>query len=151
MYRYYRVCKTVFQEGRQGEAAVKVIGTTICAARKLKWREVQALFFVHPEHDSSDYDGDRPRIECKALCGSLIDLQCRESEPENEAFLTIVHQTAQQYVKSSSFQTTWTDLIGIFKVYRELWMGKLAITPPDHDISLPQLSCFYAVRAINID
>ena len=96
MNSYDRVCKTVFRKDPYGRAAVKIIGTIICAARKLRWREVQALFYVDPEHDTCDYDGARLRKGCKAFCSSLIDLQCQEDEPETEAFLIIVHQTAQE-------------------------------------------------------
>ena len=66
----------------------------------MRWREVQALFYVNPERNTCDYDGRKLRKGCKELCGSLVDLHQRKDESENEAFLDIVHQTAREYESS---------------------------------------------------
>ena len=97
MSRYQRVCATIFRQGPSRERAKKVIGVTICATRKIRWREVQALFFIHPARGISDYEGDRLVDGCKDICGSLIDLHREPDEPESEATLYVVHETATRY------------------------------------------------------
>ncbi|KAL9044435.1 MAG: hypothetical protein Q9214_002426 [Letrouitia sp. 1 TL-2023] len=97
---YHRVCETVFQEGPQRKAVIKIIGTIICTARGLTWREVQAIFYIDPERNTSDYNGCRLRKGCKQLCGSLVDMRRHKDDSENEAVLAIVHETARHYLIS---------------------------------------------------
>ncbi|KAI4216632.1 MAG: hypothetical protein LQ351_001121 [Letrouitia transgressa] len=49
---YRRVCETVFQEGPQKKAVIKIIGSIICATRELTWREVQAIFYIDPQRST---------------------------------------------------------------------------------------------------
>jgi hypothetical protein len=84
----------VFKEGPQGVAAIKIIGWVACAERPLKWRELQATFFIDPKTSTCDYHGRKLRKGCKKLCGSLIDLQTVKAKPETEAVLHLVHDTA---------------------------------------------------------
>ena len=95
--RYERVVLTVFKEGPQLAAVINIIGWVICAQRPLKWREIQATFFIDPKIGSCDYHGRRLRKGCKKLCGSLIDLETVKSEPETEVILHLVHDTAREY------------------------------------------------------
>jgi hypothetical protein len=86
----------VFTESPQGIAAKQITGWVACAKRPLKWREIQATFFIDPKMSTCNYPGRRLRKDCKKLCGSLIDLQKVDSEPETEAVLHLVHDTARE-------------------------------------------------------
>jgi hypothetical protein len=44
----------------------------------------------------ADYRGKKLRKSCKKLCGSLIDLQRVDAEPETEAVMHLVHDTARE-------------------------------------------------------
>ncbi|KAL8950879.1 MAG: hypothetical protein Q9222_003113 [Ikaeria aurantiellina] len=95
---YERICETAFKDGPQKKAVIKIIGWTVCTSRKLRWREVQAAFYVVPGQNHSDYNGRKLRKTCKQLCGSLVDLSTQPNDPPNEAILEIVHHTARGYL-----------------------------------------------------
>ena len=95
-FRYHRVCETVFKEGPQRAVAIKIIGWTLCAARSLKWREVQAAFYLNSKRNVCNYNHYRLRKDCKPFCDSLVDLNKRKKDSENEAVLEIVHDTARK-------------------------------------------------------
>ena len=81
----------------------------------MRWREVQALFYVNPERNTCDYDGRKLRRGCKELCGSLVDLHQRKDESENEAFLDIVHQTAREYESSPPDAFDISNILGLLR------------------------------------
>ena len=94
--RYDRVRETVFQNGAQKRAATRIIGHIICAARTLKWRELQAIFFIDPSHNTSDFEGKRLHKTCKQICGSLVDIRPSQGAEGNEGFAELVHDSARR-------------------------------------------------------
>jgi hypothetical protein len=80
---------------KQREVASKIIGWVTCANRPLKWREIQATFFIDYTNGTSAYEDDKLREGCKWFCGSLVDLQSAASEPATEAIINLVHETAR--------------------------------------------------------
>jgi hypothetical protein len=76
---------------------LKILGWIVCAARPLYWREIQAFFCINPEEGTCD--AKRRRVDsCKAICGSLVEVEPCDIEPEaeSEATLKLVHKTAAQ-------------------------------------------------------
>ncbi|KAG8530589.1 uncharacterized protein KY384_005092 [Bacidia gigantensis] len=95
---YERVVATIFRKGPQQAAAKHILEWIICAKRPLKWREVQATFFLDPVEGKADYNNSRRRKSCKAICGSLVDLQQHTSSLQSDATLSLVHETARGYL-----------------------------------------------------
>ena len=95
--RYDRVVSGVLESPqRQRTTAMRVIKWVVCARRPLKWREVQASFFIDPKNSDCDYQDRRLRKSCKKLCSSLIDLQFGTEKTPTEASLHLVHDTARE-------------------------------------------------------
>ena len=92
---YERVVATVFRPGPQQRGAKHIIEWVLCARRPLKWREVQATFFIDPTCGSADHQGRCVRKSCKSLCGSLVDVQNDSTGVEAESSLHIVHDSAR--------------------------------------------------------
>jgi hypothetical protein len=98
--RYKRVVSTVLNKAppRQRRAALQILGWVTCATRPLKWREIQATFFIDPETSTSQYEGRRLRGTCKKFCSSLVDLHVGAKGDVTEATLGLVHSTAREFV-----------------------------------------------------
>lgn len=89
----------IFQESppAEREDATKILGWLICAERLLHWREIQAVFCIDPESSTIDYHGDRLRLSCKQLCGSLVDINHAQNGQDGpDDVLKIVHRTARE-------------------------------------------------------
>ncbi|KAK2814069.1 hypothetical protein FQN50_000473 [Emmonsiellopsis sp. PD_5] len=97
---YERIVLAVFKSPpeRQRQIASKILGAVICAERPLRWREIQAAFFIDPEHNSASYEEDRLREGCKFFCSSLVDLNMIPHKPNTEALVVLVHDTAREYL-----------------------------------------------------
>jgi hypothetical protein len=80
---------------KQKETASKIIGWVTCAKRPLKWREIEATFSIDHTNNTLAYEHGKLREGCKLFCGSLVDLQLRETEHVTEAIITLVHETAR--------------------------------------------------------
>ncbi|KAI9666681.1 MAG: hypothetical protein M1821_004617 [Bathelium mastoideum] len=97
---YERVIANLLKVGPQRKAAMRIIEAVACAFRPLKWREIQALFFIDPEISDCDYEDRKLRKSCKKLCSSLIDLHREEDQLDSDATLTLVHESARHYLRS---------------------------------------------------
>ena len=75
---------------------MRIIEWVACAKRPLRWREVQATFFIDPKNGDCDYQDRRLRKSCKKLCSSLIDVQLGTEGAPTEALLHLVHDTARE-------------------------------------------------------
>ena len=94
--RYARVIATIYKRGPLGQAAERIIEWVACSPRPLRWGEVQAIFFIDPQTNTSDFEDRRLRKSPKRLCGSLVDVCKVDGVPEAEAVLTLVHDTARR-------------------------------------------------------
>jgi hypothetical protein len=83
---------------KQRNAALQILGWVTCTPRPLKWREIQATFFIDPETSTSQYKGRQLRATCKKFCSSLVDLHLGTTGEPAEATLGLVHSTAQEFV-----------------------------------------------------
>lgn len=98
--RYQRVVARVLDRPppRKRDAAEKILRWIVCAARPLYWREIQAFFCINPEDGTCDTK--RLRVDpCKAICGSLVEVEPCSLEPkaESETRLKLVHATAGRW------------------------------------------------------
>lgn len=99
--RYERVAVRIFQDSppAQREDAAKILGWLACAERLPYWREIQALFCIDPQIGQADYEGERLRLSCKQLCGSLVDIHhVKNGQDGPDDIVKIVHGTAREYV-----------------------------------------------------
>ncbi|KAJ4419764.1 hypothetical protein N0V82_004807 [Gnomoniopsis sp. IMI 355080] len=107
---YDRVAKWILEDAPEckRQDALKTIGWVICAERPLHWREIQSIFCTDVEAGTFEYEENRLRVECKELCGALVDVRnvyYAQTGPDD--VVTIVHDTAcefllrRQYVKLS--------------------------------------------------
>lgn len=97
--RYERVAIRMLQEAPRAarQAASKILGWVTCAARPLRWREIQSVFCIDAESDTMDYDGKRLRVSCKKLCGSLVDVhQVVHGQAGPDDIVIIVHASARE-------------------------------------------------------
>jgi hypothetical protein len=65
-----------------------------CAKRPLRWREIQAAASIEPDSQELRFDDQKFRFDIADLCGSLV-----HELPGKR--LTLVHNTAKQYVLNS--------------------------------------------------
>ncbi|OCL02208.1 hypothetical protein AOQ84DRAFT_349486, partial [Glonium stellatum] len=81
------------------EAAARILGWITCAARPLRWREIQSLFCINLEEGCCNFKNRRVD-SCKVLCGSLVEAQQCNSEIVSEAdtVISLVHDTAGKYL-----------------------------------------------------
>lgn len=101
---YDRVAERVLEKAPESRkrAALQILGLISCAARPLKWREVQCFFCIDVINGSCD-----PRRRKvggpKDLCSSFIDSEACASFPNvlSEAQLMMVHNTAKRSVTLS--------------------------------------------------
>ena len=91
---------TIFESGPKKADAIKIVCWVSCAARPMRWREIQATFFVDPKLGLADFVQDRLRIGCKRLCGSLIDVDTGPEDQESDSILYLVHPTAKAYASN---------------------------------------------------
>jgi hypothetical protein len=96
-FRYARVVSTILDHGtdRQKQITLKILNWVACAKRPLKWREIQATFFIDLEAATSSYENGRLRKEVKWYCSSLIDLK-KSSDLGHEFNVEFVHETARE-------------------------------------------------------
>lgn len=79
------------------KSALKILGWVTCAARPLRWREIQSIFCIDVESNTMDYEESRLRVSCKKLCGSLVDVhQVLHGQPGPDDIVTIVHGSARE-------------------------------------------------------
>ncbi|KAL9074938.1 MAG: hypothetical protein Q9157_004187 [Trypethelium eluteriae] len=95
---YDRIVANLLKVGPQRRAAMQIIEAVTCAFRPLKWREIQAFFFIDPKTSDCDYQGRKLRKSCKKLCSSLIDLCKEDNQLDGDATLTLVHESARHYL-----------------------------------------------------
>ncbi|KAK2792536.1 hypothetical protein FQN51_001654 [Onygenales sp. PD_10] len=97
---YERIVSAVFKSPpeRQRQIASKILGSVICVERPLRWREIQATFFIDPEHNAASYEEDRLLENCKLFCSSLVDVNTIPDKPNTEALVVLVHDTAREYL-----------------------------------------------------
>lgn len=96
---YERVAERVLGKTSDSHkrAALQILGLVACAARPLKWREMQCYFCVDAMNGSCD-----PRRRKvggpKDLCGSFVESEACATFPEFpfEAYVTMVHNTAKR-------------------------------------------------------
>ncbi|KAJ0107225.1 hypothetical protein J7T55_007595 [Diaporthe amygdali] len=108
-FRYERVAVRIFEESppAEREDATKILGWLTCAERLLHWREIQAIFCIDPDTSQVDYEGERLRMSCKQLCGSLVDIHHAQIGHEGpDDVLQIVHGTAREYL----IQNRWINI-----------------------------------------
>ncbi|CVK98050.1 uncharacterized protein FMAN_12173 [Fusarium mangiferae] len=98
---YDRITQRVLQNNRPSrDTSVKrILGWIICAARPLRWREIQSRFCIDAEKQICDLDNLR-LDSCKRICSSFVDMTDCELFPrtESEQVVTMVHETATQYL-----------------------------------------------------
>ncbi|RYP07648.1 hypothetical protein DL764_002385 [Monosporascus ibericus] len=81
------------------EAAARILGWITCAARPLRWREIQSRFCINSEQGCCNFKNRRVD-SCKILCGSLVEAgQCNwGAGSETEIIVSLVHDTAGKYL-----------------------------------------------------
>ncbi|KAF5566179.1 heterokaryon incompatibility protein het-E-1 [Fusarium napiforme] len=98
---YDRITQRVLQNNRPSrDTSVKrILGWIICAARPLRWREIQSRFCIDAEQQICDIDNLRLDT-CKQICSSFVDVTDCELFPriESEQVVTMVHETATKYL-----------------------------------------------------
>ncbi|RBR07487.1 hypothetical protein FVER53590_11046 [Fusarium verticillioides] len=98
---YDRITQRVLQNNRPSrDTSVKrILGWIICAARPLRWREIQSRFCIDAEQQICDIDNLR-LDSCKQICSSFVDVTDCELFPriESEQVVTMVHETATKYL-----------------------------------------------------
>ncbi|KAK2601326.1 hypothetical protein N8I77_010782 [Diaporthe amygdali] len=98
---YERVAIRILKEAPPSahQYASKILGWVTCAARPLRWREIQSIFCIDSESNTMDYEDKRLRVSCKQLCGSLVDVhQVLYGQPGPDDIVTIVHGSAREYL-----------------------------------------------------
>lgn len=111
---YDRVAERVLEKTSDSRkrAALQILSLISCAARPLKWREVQCFFCVDVINGSCD-PRRRKAGGPKDLCSSFIDSEACPSFPHvlSEAQLVMVHNTAKRSVPLSTLmRLDFTDL-----------------------------------------
>jgi hypothetical protein len=95
--RYERVVVRVLERPARPkrEAAARILGWITCAARPLRWREIQSRFCIDFEQGCCNFKNRRVD-SCKVLCGSLVEAdQCNwGTASETEIVISLVHNTA---------------------------------------------------------
>ncbi|KAL2272437.1 hypothetical protein FJTKL_06560 [Diaporthe vaccinii] len=106
---YERVAIRMLQDAPPAarQSALKILGWVTCAARPLRWREIQSIFCIDVESNTMDYEERRLRVSCKKLCGSLIDVhQVLYGHPGPDDIVTVVHGSAREYL----VQKPWINI-----------------------------------------
>lgn len=98
---YDRVAERVLEKTSDArkQAALQVLGLIVCAARPLKWREIQCYFCIDALKGSCD--SRRRKVGGpKDLCSSFVESEACTSFPHLpfEAQLVMVHKTAKRLV-----------------------------------------------------
>lgn len=83
-------------------AAKKILAWLMVAERPLKVREIDSLFCINIERGEADFDR-KPLVTCKAICGSLVDVEPINTSSDPEGTVTLVHGTAKESVLFFSF------------------------------------------------
>ncbi|KAK7429027.1 hypothetical protein QQZ08_004434 [Neonectria magnoliae] len=84
------------------KSALMVLGWLICSARPLRWREIQSKFCIDPEKATCNFRNRRVH-GCKAICGSLVEVEPCEYHGDSvtEQTISLVHNTAGRYLVES--------------------------------------------------
>lgn len=102
---YDRVAERVLEKTSDSRkrAALQILGLITCAARPLKWREIQCYFCIDALKGSCD-PRRRKAGEPKDLCSSFVETEACASIPNSlsEAQLVMVHNTAKGSVTLSN-------------------------------------------------
>ncbi|KAK3369584.1 hypothetical protein B0T24DRAFT_596307 [Lasiosphaeria ovina] len=92
---YERVAVRVLDRAPRNrrEAAAKILGWAVCAARPLRWKEIQSLFCTDVDQGTCNFK--KQRVDsCKTICSSLVDV----AEIGPEATISLVHESARRYL-----------------------------------------------------
>lgn len=101
---YDRVAERVLEKTSDSRkrAALQILGLVACAARPLKWREIQCYFCI--DVSTGSCDPRRRKVGGpKDLCSSFVEAETCASFPTSlsEAELVMVHNTAKRSVTLS--------------------------------------------------
>ncbi|KAL3456285.1 hypothetical protein BJX64DRAFT_281462 [Aspergillus heterothallicus] len=146
---YQRVVSTVVEKAhpKQRRTALHILGWVTCATRPLKWREIQATFFIDPETNPSKYEERRLRATCRKFCSSLVDVHLGTTREPAEATLALVHTTAQEYL----IRTNTIDVVSQH-VKLGLFCSKYLLSTPfsntfeESQVRANALSGYYALQ-----
>ncbi|TVY64497.1 putative ankyrin repeat protein [Fusarium oxysporum f. sp. cubense] len=98
---YDRIAQRILQNNRPSrDTSVKrILGWIVCAARPLRWREIQSRFCIDAEKQICDIENAR-LDSCKAICSSFVDVTECDLFPniESEQVVSMVHETATKYL-----------------------------------------------------
>ncbi|RYP51599.1 hypothetical protein DL768_003106 [Monosporascus sp. mg162] len=99
--RYERVVVRVLERPTRSkrEAAARILGWITCAARPLRWSEIQSRFCINFEQGCCNFKNRRVD-SCKVLCGSLVEAeQCNWGAGSGiDIIISLVHDTAATYL-----------------------------------------------------
>lgn len=95
---YDRVAERVLDNtsNSRKEASLQILGLIACAARPLKWREMQCYFCIDAVNGTCD--PRRRKVGPKDLCSSFVESEACTLLPneESEAQIIMVHNTAKR-------------------------------------------------------
>ncbi|KAF4944322.1 hypothetical protein FGADI_12776 [Fusarium gaditjirri] len=98
---YDRIAQRILKmHGHSRHKTVKrILGWVICAARPLRWREIQSRFCIDAEKETCNIRNLR-RDSCKSICSSLVDVTDCDMFPkiESEQVISMVHESATKYL-----------------------------------------------------
>ncbi|EXL54500.1 hypothetical protein FOCG_05366 [Fusarium oxysporum f. sp. radicis-lycopersici 26381] len=98
---YDRIAQRIMkkQGSSRHKTVKKILGWIICAARPLRWREIQSRFCIDADKEICNRKSLR-RDSCKSICSSLVDVTNCDMFPniESEQFVSMVHETAIKYL-----------------------------------------------------
>ncbi|KNB14862.1 hypothetical protein FOXG_13623 [Fusarium oxysporum f. sp. lycopersici 4287] len=98
---YDRITQRILQNNRPSrDTSVKrILGWIVCAARPLRWREIQSRFCIDADKQICDIENAR-LDSCKAICSSFVDVTECDLFPniESEQVVSMVHETATKYL-----------------------------------------------------
>lgn len=94
---YDRIADRVLERApnRQKEAASQILALVACAARRLRWREIQCYFCIDVAQGSCNYRKKKNNGP-KELCSSFVEVAACTLFPDStmEAYVVMVHHTA---------------------------------------------------------
>ncbi|KAF5975669.1 hypothetical protein FBULB1_7245 [Fusarium bulbicola] len=103
-HAYDRISHRILQNNTpsRDKSVKRIMGWIVCAARPLRWREIQSRFCIDAEQQICDIENAR-LDSCKRICSSFVDVTDCELFPntESEQIVTMVHETATQYLISN--------------------------------------------------
>ncbi|EWY84509.1 hypothetical protein FOYG_11956 [Fusarium oxysporum NRRL 32931] len=98
---YDRIAQRILQNNRSSRytSVKRILGWIVCAARPLRWREIQSRFCIDADKQICDIENAR-LDSCKAICSSFVDVTECDLFPniESEQVVSMVHETATKYL-----------------------------------------------------